>query len=160
MPAYALGWKEIKKRLVTRLTNLTRVGRVHSYVRWTRESPITEKWKSIFLDPNGKFNVWMLHREGLPFDATSPDNEQVTIRQHMVKLIGYMTHNDEQESADQWELLCDQIADDLGGGDLTLSQACLTFSLGQTAESGVVELFQGSILAHAVVIPITVEEVF
>lgn len=173
MAAYGQGWPAIRDALEARLGALTFKPRVHDYVRFHRDSPLSSEHKAVFY-VNGRYgqarygqsrwggdylDLWMIHREGMPADNPSPDDETKTIRRHTVQLLGFLVHDDATASEKAWIARLDELATDLASGDATLGTTCLTYSNPTYSEAGVVGLWAGSVTAHTVTVSFQIEEV-
>jgi len=138
-------WSAIRTALAARIAAASGT-QCHSRQEWTDGSPTSRDWRTLFGEDEGAgtdtVHFWEITRMG----RTATDHEEsddVIVTRFRVALAGYLSHDSEYLTEDDFQDIIDAISEDLETGDRTLGGVCNTHGLPSFGTIGYGELVDG-----------------
>ena len=150
-----MSYAAIRQALASKLAAVSKVGKAHAFVRYTKASTDSDEWKTLFVE-NNRVNVWQITRVGFS-DVQDPGDDTRVIRTHQVEVYAFISQRDASLSENYHQDALDEVATALQVSPRNLGGACHVHGLAEVANISRV-MFYETILCHEATIRLTVEE--
>ena len=150
-----MSYAAVRTALALRLQAVSKVGKAHSFVRYSKAGPSTEEFKALFIS-NERVNVWQITRVSFA-DAKAASDDTTVVRTHQLEIYAIISQHDATCSENDHQDALDAVAGELKKAPRNLGGACFSHSLADVSSISRV-MFYEKILCHEATIKLTVEE--